>query len=158
MRRTAFLTSVWPGEIRSAFNEMGLGELAGSLDSRFKATVSVLYTVLCPISELSQTLQSPELNLLGAQDHLQLLLSQMTALRTNDEYVNCIRRSTESENVLSGLALNSAALEIPVAYCLHSVSVANELTSVASWWCRPSQCIHRRQDAKHLWTLLSSLL
>ena len=77
---------------------MGFGELAGSLDSRFQATVSVLYTVFCPISELGQTLQSPELNLLGAQDHLQLLFSLMTALRTNDEYDNCIRRSTESEN------------------------------------------------------------
>ena len=47
-----FLSSVWPGQIRSAFNEMGLGELAGSLDSRFQAIVSVLYTVICPISEL----------------------------------------------------------------------------------------------------------
>ena len=59
-----------PAQIRSALKEMGLDALANSLDSRFQATVSVLYTVLCPISELSQALQSPELNLLGAQDHL----------------------------------------------------------------------------------------
>jgi hypothetical protein len=99
-----------PAQIRTALKAMGLGELADSLDSRFQATVSVLYTVLCPISELSQALQSPELNLLGAQDHLQLLLSQMTALRTSAEFENCILRSTESVSSSS----NSVAPEIPV--------------------------------------------
>lgn len=99
-----------PAQIRTALREMGLSELAGCLDSRFQATVSVLYTVLCPISELSQTLQSPELNLLGAQDHLQLLLSQLTSLRTNAEYDNCIRRSTEHDLSLT----SSAAPVIPV--------------------------------------------
>ena len=73
-------------------------------------------------------------------------------MRTNNEYDNCIRRSTESENVLSA-SNNSAAPEI--LYCLHSVSVANELTSVTSWRCRLCQCIHRQRDTKHLWTLLS---
>ena len=85
---------------------MGLEELANSLDSRFQVTVSVLYAVLCPISELSQALQSPELNLLDAEDHLQLLLSRLTALRTNAEYDECIRRSTEHISP-------SPALEVP---------------------------------------------
>lgn len=97
-----------PAQIRAALKEMGLEELANSLDSRFQATVSVLYAVLCPISELSQALQSPELNLLGAHDHLQLLLSQLTALRTNAEYDKCIRRSTEHISP-------SPASEVPAA-------------------------------------------
>jgi hypothetical protein len=101
-----------PAQIRNALKDMGLDGLANSLDSRFQATVSVLYTVLCPISELSQALQSPELNLLGAQDHLQLLLSQLSALRTNAEYDKCIRHA--AENVPS----NSPVLEVPAEAAL----------------------------------------
>ena len=72
-------------QIRSALMEMEMGAVAKSLDTRFEATVSVLYAILCPISDLSQALQSPELNLLAAQ-HLNLLTSQLNELRKEDEY------------------------------------------------------------------------
>src|SRR3977135_3425658 len=73
-------------QIRSALMEMEMGAVAKSLDTRFEATVSVLYAILCPISDLSQALQSPELNLLAAQQHLNLLTSQLNELHKEDEY------------------------------------------------------------------------
>lgn len=70
-------------QIKEALIEMGLQPIANSLDARFHITVSALYTILCPISDLSQALQNPELNLLGAQQHLDLLSTQLKLLRTD---------------------------------------------------------------------------
>jgi hypothetical protein len=101
---------------------MGLGELENSLDSRFSATVSVLHTIMCPISELSQALQSPELNLLGAQDFLQLVRSQLGALRTEAEYDKCIAScsTSTSGSIVDDLPSNSAPCNVPVKTALPS--------------------------------------
>lgn len=109
-------------QIRSALIAMGLGELENSLDSRFSATVSVLHTIMCPISELSQALQSPELNLLGAQDFLQLVRSQLGALRTEAEYDKCIAScsTSTSGSIVDDLPSNSAPCNVPVKTALPS--------------------------------------
>ena len=77
-------------QIKAALCEMGLESLASTLDSRFQATVSALYSILCPISDLSQALQTPDLNLLGAQNQLNLLINQLKLLRTEDAFNNLV--------------------------------------------------------------------
>lgn len=84
--------------IKNALVEMGLDVVANSLDGKFEATVSALYTILCPISDLSQTLQTPELNLLGAQHHLDLLSSQLRVLRTEDAYNKLISSTSSAQS------------------------------------------------------------
>lgn len=80
---------------------MKLETIAESLDARFEATVSALYTILCPISDLSQALQSPELNLLGAQQHLNLLSAQLTILRTEAEYKKLVSSQTANSSLMN---------------------------------------------------------
>ena len=73
-------------QIISALKEMGLDVIANSLDGRFQTTVAALYSLLCPISDLSQALQSPELNLIDAQKNINLLLTRMKKLRSEEEF------------------------------------------------------------------------
>jgi hypothetical protein len=74
--------------IRDALFEMGLPGIAKSLNNRFQATVSILYKIMCPISELSQALQSPEFTLLDAHQQLILLSNNIKALRTEEMFFN----------------------------------------------------------------------
>jgi hypothetical protein len=48
---------------------MNLESVAKSLDDKFQSTVSVLHAILCPISKLSQTLQSPDRNFVDAHNY-----------------------------------------------------------------------------------------
>lgn len=91
-------------QVREALIEMGLEAVAYSLDARFHATVSALYTIMCPISDLSQALQSPDLNLIGAQQHLHLLLAHLKVLRTESEYKKLIAAASRSVENLDVLA------------------------------------------------------
>ena len=64
---------------------MELDVLVNSLDT-FQATVAALYAILCPISDLSQALQSPDLKLLDAQMQLNMLESKLNNLRSQTEF------------------------------------------------------------------------
>ena len=82
---------------------MNLDSVAKRLDDKFQSTVSVLYAILCPISELSQALQSPDLNLVDAQIQLNLLTSQLNKLRSEDEYKKLLANTNTLSSLSAGL-------------------------------------------------------
>lgn len=87
--------------IKDALCEMGLESISETLDAKFQATVSTLYAILCPISELSQALQSPVLNLVGAQKHVKMLITYLSQMRTEKAFNDLVQNSKECTNSVS---------------------------------------------------------
>ena len=84
---------------------MNLDSVAKSLDDKFQSIVSVVHAILCPISKLSQALQSPHLNLVDAHRQLNLFTSQMDKFCLEDEYKKLLAntKTLSSFPALSGV-------------------------------------------------------